>query len=122
MSKLMICSGCEGFIPAGRQSCPNCAPGFSRSLRDSMKTVLTALAGSAMAVTLSACYGSPCAGADGDCFMPEVTCEDDAQDLDRDGFCGEFDCDEERADTHVYADEIQNDGIDQNCDGQDWTE
>lgn len=48
------------------------------------------------------------------CATPEL-------DLDGDGYCGEYDCNEEDPRTHFMAIEIPDDEIDQNCDGEDWS-
>ena len=81
-----------------------------------LKRVGAVLLGGAMAMTLSACYGGACAS----CFTHiEPGCTPAEIDGDGDGFCGEFDCDDEDAERHVWADEILNDGVDQNCDGYD---
>lgn len=50
------CKRCDGFVPHGVESCPNC-----RSSRPWWAIPL-AVAGAGLAsVTLSACYGPPCA-------------------------------------------------------------
>ena len=55
------------------------------------------LGSSAVAMTLSACYGAPCAN-NGECYRPvpdtNALCADPAEDLDGDGACGQHDCDE----------------------------
>lgn len=55
------CSRCNGFVPTDSGHCPNC-----RSARKWWAIPFSLLGASAMTVTLSACYGSPCvATADG---------------------------------------------------------
>ena len=123
MSSLKTCSSCQGFVPIAMDTCPNCNASIStRSfLKGPLKAMGTVFLGSAMAMTLSACYGSPvmtpldCESAG----CPEATCQADEADLDQDGFCGAFDCDDDDPNVHVYADDIPGDGIDQDCDGND---
>lgn len=53
---LSRCTRCEGFVPPGASSCPNC-----RSTRRAWWKAPVALAGAGLAtVTLSACYGVAC--------------------------------------------------------------
>ncbi len=55
MSNLKSCERCGGFVPAGRDACPNC-----NSSRAWWRVPL-AIAGAGLAtVTLSACYGPAC--------------------------------------------------------------
>ena len=55
MSNLKSCERCGGFVPAGRDACPNC-----NSSRAWWRVPL-AIAGAGFAtVTLSACYGPAC--------------------------------------------------------------
>ena len=50
------CKRCQGFVPEGTESCPNC------SSARRWWSVPLAIAGAGLAtVTLSACYGPPCA-------------------------------------------------------------
>ena len=78
-----------------------------------MRRVGGALIGGAMAITLSACYGAPVSPYD------NSTCQPGEVDGDNDGFCGEFDCDDTDPTIFNWAIEIPNDGIDQDCDGED---
>jgi hypothetical protein len=50
------CSKCQGLVPDSVESCPNC-----RSTRRWWAIPLSLLGASAASVTLSACYGAPCA-------------------------------------------------------------
>ena len=53
---LSRCTRCEGFVPHGASSCPNC-----RSTRRAWWKAPLALVGAGLAtVTLSACYGPAC--------------------------------------------------------------
>ena len=122
MSSLKTCTSCSGFIPGQASTCPNCdtaVPG-SLLLSGPMRRIGGAFIGGAMAITLSACYGSPIDVCEvNDCGGPVVTCQPGEVDADDDGFCGEYDCDDDNAEIHIYAVEIPGDGIDQNCDGED---
>ena len=99
MRSMKRCHQCDGFIPALKFQCPNCDSFTAFHLAPGpLKTALTILAGSAVAMTLSACYGSPCAsanGMDGCGPMPEQ-CQIDEVDNDDDGFCGDYDCDDNK--------------------------
>lgn len=72
-------------------------------------------ASGATAVTLAACYGLPIEDFDGGTGF----CPDPTLDLDSDGYCGEFDCDEGNSARHAFRPDVEGDGIDQNCDGVD---
>ena len=78
-----------------------------------MRRIGGALIGGAMAMTLSACYGAPPAG------VYDTSCAPGQVDNDGDGFCADADCDDNDHTINLLADEIPNDGIDQNCDGDD---
>jgi hypothetical protein len=122
-TKLIACSECSSFLPAGARACPNC--GFeSRSLiarlPGPVRGLLLVGGGGLMSVTLSACYGAPCAGTVCDPYdAGPVTCEDSAQDTDLDGYCLAHDCDETDPNRHEGALDTAGDGIDQNCDSVD---
>jgi len=79
--------------------------------------------GASLSMTLAACYGDPCAfencGYDPYADGPAQTCDDPSADLDLDGHCGEFDCDEEDASINSSAVDPVGDGRDTNCDGVD---
>ncbi|MCA9607749.1 MAG: hypothetical protein KC619_19205 [Myxococcales bacterium] len=91
--RLSKCPACPAFLPPGVDRCPACASQLPRWV----VRAAAALGSGALAVTLSACYGAPCAG--GGCYEPQypVACDDPSQDLDGDGYCGEADCDERDA-------------------------
>ncbi len=88
--RLSRCPACPAFLPPGTSRCPACAVTLPRWV----VRAAAALGASAVAMTLSACYGAPCAG--GACYEPSYPtgCEDPRADLDGDGYCGEADCDE----------------------------
>ncbi len=46
-------------------------------------------------------------------------CNDISWDLDGDGYCDGYDCDESDPERHADATDDEGDGIDQNCDGVD---
>ena len=115
MMKLAPCPRCRAFLPPGVSSCPACParlPGWVR-------WVAVAAGSSAVAMTLSACYGGPCAG--GRCYEPDepTACDDPSSDADGDGYCGELDCDEQNPGVHVGARDPADDGVDRDCDGLD---
>ena|SRR5687767_10313284 len=51
------CTRCDGFVPEGIEHCPNCRSGKKAW----WMAPLTFAGGAIATVTLSACYGSPCA-------------------------------------------------------------
>jgi hypothetical protein len=57
------CPRCSGFVPLNR--CPHCGV----ALRPWLWKVAALLGSSAAAMTLMACYGSPCVG--GQCYEPQ---------------------------------------------------
>jgi len=120
MSSLKTCQSCNGFLPSGVRLCPNCGTQIQASgrLAGPLKTVGTVLLGSAIAMTLSACYGAPIQCDDNGCGG-EQTCQPGELDQDQDGFCGAYDCNDEDPTVYLWADEIPGDGIDQDCDGND---
>ncbi len=60
MSSLHPCPDCAGLVPDRSATCPNCGAAVARRRRLGLRA-LVALAGtSGLAVTLMACYGSPC--------------------------------------------------------------
>ena len=116
MSKLNACSGCSSFLPTGASACPACGAAVPATLGLKVLRGLAATgAGSLLAMTLSACYGAP--------IGPEYNpwCSDSASDLDRDGYCGVYDCNESDSSVNAGASDPVGDGIDQNCDGVDGT-
>ena len=123
MERLNSCTHCAGFIRLQHMHCPHCG------MQTTMGTILKrsrriagAVVGSAMAKPLSACYGAPCASEYGESCtpLPETFCDyNQYTDEDGDGFCGPKDCDEQDPSIHVHASEIPDDGIDQDCNGED---
>lgn len=56
------CSACKGFLPSGCARCPNC-DSLVKSARSSLgkatRAVGAILSGTAVSMTLMACYGAP---------------------------------------------------------------
>ena len=127
MSDLMICNACEGFTPVGQSSCLHCKASLLPRRRTGgwVRNAVLLVGGASLSMTLAACYGDPCASG-GDCgyYGPGYggvteTCGDPILDLDLDGHCGEFDCDEENAEINSSAPDELGDDVDTNCDGED---
>ncbi|MBI3201160.1 MAG: hypothetical protein HYZ29_06415 [Myxococcales bacterium] len=62
MSPLSRCSECGGFVPPSAALCPHCDRGLTPSgwrLGRAASACLKVATGSAVAVTLMACYGGP---------------------------------------------------------------
>lgn len=102
------CPSCESFVPA--HICPECGHVFAKK-KSLMKALMNVAASGAAVVTLAACYGVP--------YEPSEYCDDPSTDLDGDGYCGTYDCDESSATTNAFAFDDLGDGVDQNCDGVD---
>jgi hypothetical protein len=109
MNKLSPCPHCASFLPLGVGACPGCQRSVRRSRRlpAPMRALLAVGGGGLLSVTLSACYGGPCAGPGGSCYEPydsgPARCTDFSQDLDGDGYCLDQDCDETNANVHSGA-------------------
>lgn len=104
MNKLSPCLHCGSFLPLGVRACPGCRRSVRpRRLPAPMRALLAVGGGGLLSVTLSACYGGPCAG-DGSCYEPRDSglpgCTDASRDLDGDGYCLDLDCDETNANVH----------------------
>src|SRR3982751_5710176 len=63
MIQLPSCSSCGGFIGLALSACPHCGAKLSRA-RTLAVGMVAAVAGSAVSMTLMACYGMSCADAD----------------------------------------------------------
>ena len=126
MRLIRSCSNCSGPVTIKMARCPHC------QARNPAGVVARALSAAAMLVggfsvssTLAACYGAPCAD-DNDpacrSYTPrcgDVSSQPTVDDKDGDGYCKAQDCNEMDAKINVTAIDVPNDGIDQNCDGQD---
>ena len=117
-SPLSSCPACAGFVPVKSRRCPHCsarmAVAGSDTFRRIAKAALALSSGSAMCMTLMACYGlPPCQSsddADGDGYFGGACQVEDGSD---------YDCDDGDATIHPGAEDVLGDGIDQNCDGED---
>ncbi|MBX3274742.1 MAG: hypothetical protein KF729_31035 [Sandaracinaceae bacterium] len=85
---LRRCPCCPAFLPSGAPSCALCARAIPRWLRRAAVLV----GGAGAAVTLSACYGAPCAGGGGACY--ETFPEPATECADRSAAGGDGACDE----------------------------
>jgi len=63
--RLRQCPRCSGFVTSNR--CPHCGA----ALRPWLWKIAALLGSSAAAMTLMACYGSPCARGDDECYQPQ---------------------------------------------------
>jgi hypothetical protein len=59
-SKLDICANCTGFVPLHVNACPNCGKAKKSALAR-LGTLGGVFGSGAIAFTLMACYGAPCA-------------------------------------------------------------
>src|SRR5689334_7798118 len=101
--RILVCPSCQRPMTSAAAMGPQCqAPAKSGLLR--LGAGFMALVGGAsMSVTLSACYGAPCAAGDsGDCYIDdeipscgELVEDPTTEDLDGDGYCLDYDCDED---------------------------
>lgn len=108
------CPSCESFVPA--HICPECGHVFDKEKPGFLRKLVNVAASGAAVITLAACYGAPYDPIDPDAG---AYCDDPSADLDGDGYCGIYDCDETSASTNAFAFDELGDGEDQNCDGVD---
>lgn len=108
------CPSCESFVPS--HICPECGHVFEKKKKGFLKKLANVAASAGAAVTLAACYGVAYEPVDPDGGM---YCDDPSTDLDRDGYCGAWDCDETDPGTNAFAFDPLGDDEDQNCDGVD---
>ncbi len=117
--RLQKCDSCQSFLSPSNDRCSHCR---KRSL---WKRAAVMIGGSALSMTLAACYGAPCASGTKACndncppSPADFPCSDTLLDKDKDGYCGRFDCNESDPTIHWGAADPVGDGIDQNCDGKD---
>jgi len=114
------CSRCEGFIPEGKSSCPNCSTRLVPRWKTWLGVPLALAGAGATMVTLSACYGIPCAGTklpDGSIKDPgannERVCTDCTQKLEDGGLIGN----DPNYQTECHPMQIQDGGTDGGTDG-----
>jgi hypothetical protein len=121
-----FCGACRTFLGPGIVRCTACG---KQSRRQRLKRVgaglVTLVTGTTMSVTLSACYGTGCAGADceeddqGPPKCGDISATPTTDDADGDGYCLMYDCNENDTTINAAADDASGDGVDQNCDGVD---
>lgn len=125
---MFVCASCSSFVPPAARACPACGLAVAPAARV-IGGVVTLAGSSLFAMTLSACYGVADPGPrdfpdsgpprDSGAMGLITTCDDLASDLDGDGYCGDFDCDEADASVNDGAADAPGDGVDSNCDGAD---
>ena len=117
MALFRHCPACDGYLPRGALTCPHCDAAVVRALIERHRGLkwLNLVGGSAVTVTLMACYGGGAIG-DAGCFGLD---EDDDTFLDNCVNDNVLDCDDTDPRVHPYADDPAGDGVDQNCDGVD---
>lgn len=111
---LATCPSCAGFTPPVAR-CPHCDAPLAPRPPTTARRLIDVAAGSAIALTLAACYGAAIYPPPDD--LPSRGC-DPARDVDGDGYC-EDDCDQADATVHPGASDPPGDGLDQDCDGFD---
>ncbi|MCB9559605.1 MAG: putative metal-binding motif-containing protein [Kofleriaceae bacterium] len=110
---LLTCAACDGLIPAPRATCPHCDAAVVRPRGGALRRVLATLAGGGAFVTLMACYGVGPRYGDRP-YGPEA-----CVDADHDGVCAPQDCDDTNPMIVPGGEDVDGDGVDQNCDGVD---
>jgi hypothetical protein len=93
----------------------------------SVSGIAALVGGLSVSSTLAACYGGPCAlPNDPECPMNNYvpTCSESSKqpavdDVDKDGYCGAYDCNENDPKINRAANDPAGDGADRNCDGRD---
>ena len=134
--RLSRCIQCQSFFPPAQNMCVHCG-NIDKNSQDTANTQskkavkikknllirkgVFLLTGSALSVTLAACHGMPCAAHDQSerCKTDRYPCKDFTLDKDGDGYCGEWDCNENDKTIHHNADDPLGDHIDQDCNGVD---
>jgi hypothetical protein len=67
---LIRCSDCSGFMIPSASACPHCGSHFRSRLGRRLAALLAIAGTGSMALTLMACYGSPCASDPEACHVP----------------------------------------------------
>jgi hypothetical protein len=127
MRTVRPCSNCAAPVTLKMIRCTNCARFNPLGLLARVASTATIVAGGvSVTSTLAACYGAPCANAnDSSCLgNPIPTCEEVSlqpmvDDVDKDGYCLKYDCNEMDPAINAAAKDPRGDGVDQNCDGVD---
>jgi hypothetical protein len=108
---MLVCVGCDGLTPrsAGARRCLHC----DAVLPPRAARWVARLLGPTGAILLAACYGAPGRYYG---YHPDGPHH---VDNDHDGSTDEFDCDDQNPNRYPGAEDIEGDGVDQNCDGVD---
>ena len=122
------CPACAAPVTIKMVRCPHCGQVSLRGMvARAAGWAATFAGGVAVSSTLAACYGGPCASPDDPqckdtntvptCAM--ISSQPQIDDVDGDGYCKAYDCNEKDKTINAAAYDIPGDGIDQDCDGHD---
>ena len=114
--KLLSCVRCAGFVNPLSSTCPHCSARVEGIVPLLGRVALAVVGGSALSMTMMACYGSPPCDTTNDADGDGVGTES-VEDLGC--YAPALDCDDTDATSYPNAIDDTVDGIDQNCDERD---